>query len=1089
MTSVAERLSRLSPAQRSLLLQRMADKKGGAQTIARRGGSGPAPLSFAQQRLWFVQTLSPENTAYNMAAALRLRGDLDIAAMQWAFGAVCARHDGLRTRFEPDASGTPWQISGDAPDMPVIDLGDQDDPEQATRAALNGIIAQPHDLATGPLRAALFRLGPQDHVIGIGLHHIIADRRSIGIIVQDLAVLYAAQSRGEPAPLAALPIQMGDYADWQRTTHGSKINEHLDYWTAQLTDAPLLDLPRDSKRQPDPAQGGGVFPFTIPADLSETARRAARRHGVSLFTLMLAAFNLFLARYCDTDDIVIGSDVSNRDRPETQGLVGPLLNTLVLRTDLTDTADFTDVLRRTEATFRAALDHQDVPLEQVIETLNPERRSEEIMPLFRAKFDLQQAEHLPSEIHGLRLGRFPYASGAAKYELRFNIEDDGDQLLGRVEYRADLYAPETIAAMAKHYQTLLASALAADTVAPQHLTMLSEAELADLNVLATGSELPAHSETLHQSFEAQVDRTPDAPALSDGAQTLSYRDLDGRANAVAARLIAEGVAPRSMVGISMARTSDLLAAILGVLKAGCAYLPLDPAYPQARIDMIARDASVKLVLSDGQTRAEVTPEARTLNVTGLGIAPRIALRGGGNDLAVIIYTSGSTGTPKGVMLEHRNILSRVAWAAQTFAAEDLSGVLFGTSVSFDLSLFEIFATLSLGGRLVLAQSLLDLPRLRADAGVTFLNTVPSLLRELVKHHDLPPSVRVVNLAGEFFPPALLDRLLEFPGLKTINNLYGPTEDAIYDAGNPVQDDPERPLPIGRPFPGSRIHILDRNGVLMPRGVTGELCMAGAGLSRGYLNRPELTAEKFIDDPMRPGSRLYRSGDRGRWRPDGRIDILGRIDGQVKIRGQRIEVGEIETTLERHSAVAEAVVLATGEAADQGRQLAAFIGTAPSQTVGKEALRDWLSARLPAHMVPQLWQVMDDLPRMPNGKVDRQALVLPDRADTAAEPAATETEAQVVAIWAELLGRNHIGATEDFFRAGGHSLLAMRLVVRLQDAFAVDLALGEMFEALTPRAQAALIDARHTPTDVIAEVDPTAGLSDAEVDAMLAQMTQ
>ncbi|MFV0473816.1 MAG: non-ribosomal peptide synthetase [Pikeienuella sp.] len=1088
MTGIAGKLAGLSPEQRALLQRRLAARRPGQGAIPRRG-PGPAALSFAQRRLWFMQALNPANTAYNVMTALRLRGSLDEAAMRAAFAALIERHEALRTGFETGPDGEPRQIPAPAPALEMIDLSAGPDPLAAARARLAEITARPHDLSGAPVRAGLIRLGAGDRLLAIGLHHIAADRWSMALITRDLAALYGAACAGAPSPLAPVMLQMPDFAAWQHGSQGAELERQLDWWRGALAGAPALDLPRDRRPAPGSGAPGGVLPFDLPPDLTRAAREAARRAGVSLFTLLLTGFNMLLARYCDAEDVTVGADVGNRERAETQGMVGPLVNTLALRADLSGDPGFAEALRRTEASFRAGLAHQDAPLDQVVEALNPARKPDEMIPLFRAKFDLQQAETLPAAIHGLRLERFPYQDVAAKYELRFNLEDDGERIGGKVEYRADLYEPETIGRMAGHYLRLLAAALAAPETPLSALPMLSAEERATLLALGEGPEPLPHAETLHAAFEAAVDRAPDAVALTHAGGALSYAELDARANAVAALLIARNPPAETRVGICMARSPDLVAAILGVLKAGCAYVPLDPAYPEARLAFIAGDAGAGLVLTDGRRPPFAEGEIELIDVIAAPPAPRPAPRGAGAGLAVIIYTSGSTGRPKGVALEHRNILSRVAWAGEAFAPEDFAGMLFGTSVSFDLSLFEIFATLALGGRLVLAGSLLDLPRLGPEAGVTFVNTVPSLLRELVKHDELPPSVRCVNLAGEFFPPALLDRLKEFPHLKRINNLYGPTEDAIYDAGNPVEDEPERPMPIGRPFPGSRIHILDRSGGLLPRGAAGEICVAGAGLARGYLNRPELTAEKFRPDPFAGGdARLYRSGDRGRWRSDGRIDILGRIDTQVKIRGQRIETGEIENALEALPHIAEAVALATGAPGDTDRQLAAYVAPRPGETAEPEALRAHLAALLPAHMVPSRWLIMPDLPRMPNGKIDRRALP-PIAAEEAAPatPPASETERRVIALWSAALGREDIGAEDDFFALGGHSLMAMRLLARLREEFGVTLALGQLFDALTPRRQAALIDEAAGVAE--APADATAGLSDAEVDALLAQMAE
>jgi len=1079
MTALSEKLAQLTPERRALLERRLAARRPEAG-IPPRAPDGPAPLSFAQARLWFVQQLAPSETAYNLALALRLRGPLDEAAMQTAFAALVERHEALRMRCAQGPDGAPVQTADARPPLQRLDLSAAPDPEAAARDALDEIAGRPHDLAAGAVRAGLARLGAEDHLLAIGLHHIAADRWSLGILVRELAALYAAACREEDAGLPQAP-RMLDYAAWQHAAQGAEIEAQLTWWRERLADAPALELPRD--RRPGAEPQAGFAPFALPDPLASRAREAARRRGVSLYTLLLGAFALTLSRVADTDDVVLGTDVSGRGPMGTGALVGPLVNTLALRVDLSGAATLAEAQARAEQALQETMARQDAPLDQVVEALNPDRAPGEPIPLFRAKFDLQQAETLPEALDGLRLERMPLRERAVKYELRFNLEDDGAHIGGRIEYRADLYDAATVETLGARYARVLAALLDAPETAPADLPLLDAAERAELLALAEGPPLPPHAPTLHEAVSAQAARTPGAVALTHADGALTYAQIEARAEAVAAALIARDLPSETRIGVHLRRGPDLVPAILGVLKAGCAYVPLDPAWPPARLALLAQDASLALTLVDGPSPVAL---GETLDLADIPPASApVTPRGHEASLAVVIYTSGSTGRPKGVALEHRAILSRVAWAGETFDAEDFSGVLFATSVSFDLSLFEIFATLAHGGRLVLAQTLLDLPALPASAGVTLVNTVPSLLRELTERHDLPGTLRVINLAGEFFPPALLDRLQARGGLRRIHNLYGPTEDAIYDAGGPVQDEAERPMPIGRPLPGTRLHILDRDGRLLPRGAAGEICVAGAGLARGYLDRPELTAERFVPDPFdpAPGARLYRTGDRGRWRADGRIDILGRIDAQVKLRGLRIEIGEIEAALEACAGVAETAVLATGAPGDADRRLIAHV--APD-SLDPAALREALFQNLPRHMIPALWSLHPALPRMPNGKVDRRALAalpLPDAAPPA--PPATETEAQVIALWQALLEVETVGAEDDFFARGGHSLLAMRLLARLRETFEVELPLGALFEALTPRRQAALVDAALSRPEA-AEIDLD-GLSDAEVEAMLARM--
>lgn len=1081
MSDLAAKLARLTPGQRALLARKMAREQD-AREIPKRVGEGPAPLSHAQRRIWFVQSLDPASTAYNLGVVLRLRGPIDPMALPRAFDRVTARHEVLRSRYLTDAQGAPLQELATAPPLSQIDLSAEPAPEVAAQAHLRNLIGTPYDLTQVPFRPALLRLAADHHILALGLHHIAADRWSLGVLIRELALAYNGAYDGAADTLRPVVTQMADVATWEQSQDGPRIAAQLDWWRSQLAGAPQLDLPRDHRPTPEQVPQGAVHAFAFDTALTARARAFAQEHGVSLYILTMAAFSVLLSRYADSDDIIFGTDVSNRDRAETQNMMGPLVNTLVLRADLTE-ATFRDVLHRIAAEFSAALAHRDVPFDQVVEALNPDRLSDDMIPLFRARFDLQQAEALPRHLNGLDLERLPHTPTAPKYELRMNLEDDGTCLTGRIEYRGDLYDATTISRLATHYLRLLGALLDAPDAPVAHAPILSEAEEAELLALGQGAEALPHGETLAGAFEAQVDAAPDAPALFWQGQTFSYGDLERRANAVAAALLARDLPPETPVGVALPRSPDLIATVLGVLKAGCTYVPLDPAYPAERIGFIMEDARLRLIIGRGG--------ADDLDPASLPDAPRPAHQGRAGHAAVVIYTSGSTGRPKGVVLAHRNLLSRMVWAAEVLDATELSGMFFATSISFDLSLFELFAPLCNGGRVVLAETMFDLARLH-DAGVKIVNTVPSVLREFLDHHALPASVSTIMLAGEPFPPALLSRLRTLPQITRIHSLYGPCEDSIYDAGEQIDADHAPFVPVGRPFPGSVLHICDRNGALRPRGFVGEILCGGVGLGRGYLNRADETAMRFAPAPFAPDERLYRSGDRGRWRADDGLEVHGRIDTQIKLRGQRIEIAEIETALEAQPEIALAVVTVTGNSSETDRQLVAHL--VPDAPITSAELISRLGAHLPRHMIPTLWDLRKDVPRLPNGKVNRKAL----RAETPPPaqahiplPPETDEQAEICRLWAELLNADpaSIGIDDDFFARGGHSLLLLQLSLRLQETFGLRLSLGELFRATTPRAQAGLLLCMGPAPRGAGDDDPTAGLSDAEVAALLAQMDE
>ncbi|WGF87874.1 amino acid adenylation domain-containing protein [Marinivivus vitaminiproducens] len=1074
-TDFYKRLAKLTPERRALFEKKLIEQgiqPAGPSSIRRRPGDLDAlPLSFSQQRLWFMQRLEPDSAAYNMMSVLRLKGPLDRAAIDTAVDGLAARHEPLRTRFVLGEDNEPRQVVDPAAPLRIAfaDLRGSADAEAAAHERIHAVTGAPYDLAQPPFRVALLRLADEDHLLALGTHHIAGDRWSIAICVQELSALYRSAARGEASSLAPLAIQYADWALWQRETLlGARLEEQLAYWTDRLGGGlPDLELPFDRPRAAAAAAGfrGAQLPFALDRSLSLRLRELARTRRVSLFTLLLTAFKTVLHRYTGALDIVVGSEVANRDRPETQGLFGPLVNTLVLRSDLSGDPRFDALLETVNGIVRSGLGHQDLPFERIVEAVNPERRLNELNPLFQAKFDLQHIAVNPFDLEGLAVERYPLAEASAKYELRFNLQDADPDVGGQIEYCSDLFDEVTIVRLAEHYRILLEGIARTPDAPISNLPLMSDREYRATVAAAAGPRQDFDTTLrIHDLFEAQAARTPEAIAVSDGRSSLTFCELDREADAIAAALAGMGAGPERCVGVCLGRTPRLIAALLGVLKAGAAYVALDPDYPEDRLDFIAEDAGLDVVLVEGAGLPFASGRTlRPLDLTRLAALPRAQPRQArADDLAYIIYTSGSTGRPKGVALEHRNAVARLHWAREHYTQEELACVLASSSASFDLSVIEIFAPLAWGGSIALAANLLALPSLPPELEVTSINTVPSLLAELVKRQPLPASVRAVNLAGETMPLALLKALKQGPRPLRIFNLYGPSEDTTYSTGSPVQDHPTEgaPLPIGASFPNTQAYVLDAAGNIQPDGLPGEICIAGAGVARGYLGRPGQTAERFLPDPFAtvPGGLIYRSGDRGRRRKDGLLEFLGRLDHQVKVRGFRIETGEVEHALLQCPEVQSAAASVTGSPGDPDRQLVAHVAPKPGMSVDEADLRERLGRSLPAHLVPTLWRILPDLPRLPNGKIDRKALpaLAPAAGRTERVAPRDATETRLAQLWSEVLGTGAIGIHDNFFELGGHSLLAIRVVGSIEQTFGVSVPLKALFQSPTVAGLARVI---------------------------------
>jgi amino acid adenylation domain-containing protein/thioester reductase-like protein len=1048
----------------------------GARTgvvIEPRPDPAVAPLSAGQQRLWFLDQLEPGNPAYNVAAAVRLRGRLLPEVLQDSLRELVARHEILRASF-PAVDGVPMQRVAPGVEL-AIPLVDLTGVSAAQREVLAAQLAaeqavQPFDLGRGPLlRAELLQLGGQEHVLLLTAHHIVCDGWSVGVAVRELGLLYEALSQGRPTePPPA--IQYADFAAWQRRLiAGQDLAGQRAYWREKLAGSPVLELPTDRPRPPVPSSAGARVGFELSAELRRRLEEVAREQGATLFMVLLAGFKALLCRYTGQTDVVVGSPVANRRR-ETEGLIGFFVNTLVLRTGLGGDPSFRELVGRVKDTALAAYAHQDLPFEQVVELVAPAREMSHT-PLFQALFVYQHAQRERLRLPGLSLEPLEMVSPTAKFDLTLELEETGDGALrGWLEYRVDLFDPATIQRLAGHLQTLLAAAAADPDGHLSTLPLLAPTEREQLLAQQSPTATPIPPVCLHQLVTAQAARAPAAPAVECRGSILTYGELERRSNQLAHHLRALGAGPGRPVAISVDRSAALVVGILAILKSGAAYLPVDLAYPPRRVAYMLDDAAPEILLVSSRLAPSLPPHrARVVLLDRIWEAIRDLPEDAPHpvaepaDVAYVLYTSGSTGEPRGVMLEHRAAVNLITWALGVYRSTELRRVLLSTSASWDLSVFELFAALASGGTAVLVDDVLALSRLGEGAGPTLVNTVPSAMSELLRLGPLPASVRVVNLAGEPLTAGLACRVHRCPGVERVLNLYGPTETTTYSTAADVPCDPAAPPSIGRPIANTEVYVLDRHLEPVPVAVVGELHIGGAGLARGYLNRPRHTAARFVPHPFSatPGARLYRTGDLARWLPDGTLAFLGRADHQTKLRGFRVELGEVETRLAAHPEVAEAVAVVR-EDPPGDRRLVAYVVAEPDRAPTAAELRRWLSETLPAYMLPQAVVMLGSLPHTPNGKVDRRALPTPGHERPTLErafiPPRTPVEETVAGIWTAVLGVDPVGVTDDFFALGGHSLLATRIVARIRQAFGIELPVSALFQAPTVAGLAAAVTA-------------------------------
>ena len=1078
-TDLMARLEQLSPAKRALLelrLQQQGVQGGLRVTIPRRSPGAPAPLSFAQQRLWFLHQLEPESVAYHEAAAIKLEGNLDIAALRTALNTIVERHEVLRSPIVLDG-GRPVQIAGEPKvvELPILDLGaSPEDIQQAIAEIRNRPFQLDGDLM---VRAALLQINAAENILVLVRHHIASDGWSSGIFADELGKLYGAFSQGLFNPLPPLPIQYADYAAWQRQwLQGEVLERQISFWREYLYDLPALELPTDQPRSENQSYRGARQAIDLPRSLIQRLTAVGRRENATLFMTMLAAFQVLLHRYTGQNDIAVGSPIAGRTRVETEGLIGCFVNTLVLRGNLSGNPTFRDFLRSVRLGALKAYEHQDLPFEKLVEELNPARDTRR-NPLFQVLFVVQNTPKRSNAFPGLIAMPVEIDPMTAKFDLSAALVERAQEMTLRVEYRAELFEATTIARMLGHFRNLL-EAIAAD---PEQridaVTLLTEAEKHRVTVEwnQTRRDYPT-DKTVRQLFEAEVERSPDAVALVFEEQRLTYRELNRRANQVAHRLRKLGVGPESLVALCLERSVEMVVGILAILKAGGAYVPLDPTYPQARLEFMLADTGAGIVLTDShsldclpQTNARVIrldQDRQLFEKEPTENPPNSTFD---EHAAYVIYTSGSTGKPKGVVNVHAGLRNRVQWMQDSYRLTAEDRVLQKTPFTFDVSVWEFLWPLISGACLVVARpgghrDREYLIRLIQSARITTLHFVPSMLSVFLQGAEVESctTLKQVFCSGEALSVELQRRFFERSDA-SLHNLYGPTEASIdvtaWRCRRAVTD---AIAPIGRPISNTQIYILDQSLAPLPVGVAGDLYIGGVGLARGYLNRPELTSERFIANPFSddPSARLYKSGDRARYLPSGNIEFLGRSDDQVKIRGFRIELGEIEALLGQISSVQQAAVLAR-EDTPEDRRLVAYVVAAPGFNPSAGELRAYLQQRLPEYMVPSFFVFLKELPISRNGKLDRTALPLPDENSRALEQEfvapRTSIEEILAAIWSGLLKLEKIGVHDNFFQLGGHSLLATQVIARIDAALTIAVPLARFFEAPTIAGIAAWIE--------------------------------
>lgn len=1036
------------------------------------------PLSFAQERLWFLDQWEPGSSIYTIPAAMRLKGHLNMPALKQSLNEIMQRHESLHTTFAT-IEGQAVQVIAPALQLSLVQIDLVRLRESEREAVVQALIAEeascPFDLAKGPLiRTHLLQLGESEQILLLTLHHIISDGWSMNIFIRELGALYGAFSQGNPSPLPPLPIQYADFTLWLRDwLQGEVLDSQLAYWEQQLDGAPtVLELPMSRPRPIRQTFQGTSLNFMLPLSLAEKLKTLSRQEGTTLFMTLLATFQTLLFRYTRQEDILVGTPIANRNYPEVEGLIGFFVNMLVIRTNLPGNPRFREILQQVREVCSDAYAHQDLPFEHLVEALHLERDPRH-SPLFQVVFQLQNTPTETLKLPGLVLSPVRIETGTAKFDINVNMVETKRGLQGTLEYNRDLFAEDDIQGLLEHWRILLEGVATDPDTRVENLPLLPEDERRQILVEwnATRRNRPPDL-SIHELLEAQTQRTPEKVAAIFGDEQLTYSELNRQANQLARYLQAQGGEPESLVGLLDERGNNLLVAILSVFKTGGAYLPLDPDDPPARLHQILGKSNCSLLLTTRKfaPMLETLPAGRSPHILYWEDIPWQELAEDKlpdctrpEHLAYVTYTSGSTGAPKGAMIEHRGMLNHLYAKIKDLCLTEADTVAQTASQCFDISVWQFLAALLVGGQVhIFAEKAAhDLVHLLAEFEknqITIFETVPSLLEtmiESIENGDVARpelgAVRWFISTGETLTPELCRRWLELYPHIPVLNAYGATECSDDVTHYPIYQPPPATvlrIPVGRPVDNMQQYVLDPHLAPVPIGVHGEVYFGGVAVGRGYLADPQRTAEAFIADPFsgEPGARLYKTGDLARYLPDGNLDFLGRIDQQVKVRGFRIELGEIEAVLREHSSIRDAVVL-THETQPGNKQLVAYV-VANSHPAPNE-LRSLLREKLPAYMVPAVFIQLEAMPLTSNGKVDRHAL--PEPGVAAQGPAApsvaprTPIEKMLTDIWANLLSIEPPGIYDDFFELGGHSLLATQLVSRIRDALQVEISLRDLFE--------------------------------------------
>lgn len=1029
------------------------------------------PLSYAQQRLWFLEQLEGASALYNIPWALRLTGPLDLEALRLSVNEVIRRHASLRTRFNSEKGEGYQEVMSELMlELPLVDMRGAASSE--VQARIEEEAKHLFDLERGPLiRGLILWVDQNEHILLLGIHHIISDGWSTGVLYKEVSSLYKAFKAGEGSPLPPLPIQYTDFTMWQRRWfEGEELTRQLEYWKEQLSGLEPLELPMDRPRPAVQQHRGGQLVRKMPEEFTASVMQFSRANRVTLFMTLLAAFQVLLYRYSGQQDIAVGTPIANRNRGEIEGLIGFFVNTLVMRIKIDGDESFRELLRRVQENSMDAYSYMDLPFEKLVEELSPQRDMSR-NPLFQVMLTLYNLGDQRMELEGVEAEELQVNLNVAKFDLTLAFRQDATGLRATLGYNLDLFDPGTIERFLDHYEVLLRSIVADPDTPVSRLPLLLPEERQ--RMLVEWNNIPQQYDRLvgvPELFTKQVQRRPDAAAVVYEDQELTYGELNSKANQLARHLQQLGVGPGVAVGQCMERSLEMVVGLLGILKAGGVYVPLDPSYPRERLKFMLADAGIALLLTQ-HSLLEQLPETdgriicldRDWQAVQAHTADCIDNAAAPEDTAYMIYTSGSTGKPKGVMIPHSAISNYCQGVTVAWSFTSADRYLQSARSSFDVSLAQTLLPLTCGATIVLSpENVLEPVRLSnilrhykiTTSGVTPAHWQQWLDTMVLDGNEAElPDLRLIIVGGDVMPLSGVrkwNRLNISRAVKLLN-AYGPTETTITTTSFHVPNPHDLVVvPIGRPLPGRSLYILDAQGAPVPVGVVGELHIGGDCLAQGYLNRPELTAEKFVRNPFSgdPGARLYRTGDLARYLPDGNIDFLGRIDFQVKIRGFRIELGEIEAGLSQHPGVKETVVVAVEHEPGEKR-LVAYIVPNQHQPPSTSELHQFLKAMLPEYMVPSAFVTLDTLPLSPNGKVDRRALPLPDHTrpelSNAFVAPRTPVEETLASIWQEVLGLDQIGVNDNFFELGGHSLTATQVVSRVCDAFQIELPLRRVFD--------------------------------------------